>query len=380
MFYPSKIVLCEQKAFIQLGYLTSNIVNCTSVFMKKTKAHTVGVVGAGSFGTTIATLLAHNTEVLIFSRRDEVIDSINQRNTHLNILLSDKIRATGDLEEITSKCQLIFPVLPSSSFRITMKSMAPYLTPGHILIHGTKGLDISGIPIDDLMKVNLSSKHIHPMSTVIKQETSVLRMGCLAGPNLYKEILEGQPTACVIASEYDEVIRIGSEYLSSRYFFVFGSYDMVGAEMAGALKNIIALASGMLEGKGMGKNIQAMLITRGLRELIELGRAVGATHRSFLGTAGIGDLIATATSNKSRNFTFGMRYARGEKMQAIIDDMNEIVEGVRTVRIAYQLARYHHVRVPIINMIYSVLFEGMDVERAIEFLMRYPYLPDVDFI
>ncbi|NOT36169.1 MAG: NAD(P)-dependent glycerol-3-phosphate dehydrogenase [Saprospiraceae bacterium] len=348
--------------------------------MKKSNPHIVGVVGAGSFGTTVATLLAHNTDVLIFSRRNEVIKNINSLNTHLNIRLSEKIKATGDVDEITEKCKLIFPVLPSSSFRTTMKSMAPYLTPGHILIHGTKGLDISNINIDDLLKVNLSSKHIHTMSNVIKQETNVVRIGCLAGPNLYKEILEGQPTACVIASEYDEVIKIGSEYLASKYFFVFGSYDMVGAEMAGALKNIIALASGMLEGRGLGKNLQAMLITRGLRELIELGRAVGATHRSFLGTAGIGDLIATATSNKSRNFTFGYRYAKGEKMEDIIKDMQEIVEGVRTVRIAHQLARFHHIRVPIINMIYSVLFDQMDVNKAIEFLMRYPYLPDVDFI
>ncbi|MEP7196858.1 MAG: NAD(P)H-dependent glycerol-3-phosphate dehydrogenase [Saprospiraceae bacterium] len=348
--------------------------------MKKSNPHIVGVIGAGSFGTTISTLLAHNTDVLLFSRRSEVIESINKKNTHLNIKLSEKIKATGDLSEITEKCQLIFPILPSSSFRTTMKSMSTLLTPGHILIHGTKGLDISGVPIEDMMKVNLSSKHIHTMSTVIKQETSVLRTGCLAGPNLYKEILEGQPTACVIASEFDEVIKIGSEYLTSKYFFVFGSYDLVGAEMAGALKNIIALASGMLDGKGLGKNIQAMLITRGLRELIELGRSVGATHRSFLGTAGIGDLIATATSNKSRNYTFGYRYAKGEKMEDIVEDMNEIVEGIRTVRIAQQLARYHHVRVPIISMIYSVLFEKMDVQKAIEFLMRYPYLPDVDFI
>ncbi|MEO6189007.1 MAG: NAD(P)H-dependent glycerol-3-phosphate dehydrogenase [Saprospiraceae bacterium] len=348
--------------------------------MKKSNSYTVGVVGAGSFGTTISTLLAHNTDVLIFSRRKEVIDSINQKNLHLNIKLSDKIKATGDIEEITKNCQLIFPVLPSSSFRTTMKSMSPYLTPGHILIHGTKGLDISDIAIDDIMKLNLSSKQIHTMSSVIKQETSVLRIGCLAGPNLYKEILEGQPTACVIASEYDEVIKIGSEYLSSRFFFVFGSYDMVGAEMAGALKNIIAVASGLLEGRGLGKNIQAMLITRGLRELIEIGKAYGATHRSFLGAAGIGDLIATATSNKSRNFTFGYRYAKGEKMDDIIQDMQEIVEGIRTVRIAQQLARYHHLRVPIISMIYNVLFDGMDVQKAIDFLMRYPYLPDVDFL
>ena len=161
---------------------------------------------------------------------------------------------------------------------------------------------------------------------------------------------------------------------------MFGSYDLLGAEMAGALKNIIALGSGMLAGKGLGKNLEAMLITRGLREMIELGKSVGATSRSFLGTAGIGDLIATATSNKSRNFSFGYRLGKGEQMNDIMSSVDEVVEGVRTVRIANQLAKHYHLRLPIINMIYSVVFEKLELEKAIQFLMRYPNLPDVDFI
>ncbi|HRG32928.1 MAG TPA: NAD(P)H-dependent glycerol-3-phosphate dehydrogenase [Saprospiraceae bacterium] len=348
--------------------------------MKIKEKALVGVVGAGSFGTTIATLLAHNADVLLFSRRKQIVDNINEHNTHINLTLSKRIRATDQIEEITQSCSLIFPVVPSASFRDTIKSMSPFLTPGHILIHGTKGLDLSDLPLNEISHIKISRKQIHTMSEVIRQETPVLRIGCLAGPNLYREILEGQPTACVIASEYDEVIKAGSEYLASKIFYVFGSYDLVGAEMAGALKNIIALASGMLAGKGMGKNIQAMLITRGLREMIEIGRAVGATHRSFLGTAGIGDLIATATSEKSRNFTFGYRFSQGESMQEIISSMDEIVEGVRTVQIAHQLAKYYQIRVPIIQMIFSVLFEQMELEKAIQYLMRYPYLPDVDFI
>ncbi len=352
---------------------------CNPFLMNYKKAK-VGVVGAGSFGTTIATLLAHNSEVLLFSRKKDVVDRINNENVHLNIKLSPKIKATDQIEELIHECGLIFPVVPSESFRSTIQAMSPYLTPGHILIHGTKGLDISDISLNELSKTQISRKHIHTMSEVIRAESQVVRVGCLAGPNLYKEILDGQPTACVIASEYDEVIKIGSEYLTSKYFFVFGSYDLVGAEMAGALKNIIALASGMLAGRGLGKNIQAMLITRGLREMIELGRCVGATHRSFLGTAGIGDLIATATSDKSRNFTFGMRFGRGEKMNDIIDSMDEVVEGVRTVRIAYQLAKSYQLRVPIIQMIYSVIFESFELDKAIQFLMRYPFGPDVDFI
>ena len=136
----------------------------------------------------------------------------------------------------------------------------------------------------------------------------------------------------------------------------------------------------MLAGKGLGKNLEAMLITRGLREMIELGRSVGATSRSFLGTTGIGDLIATATSTKSRNFSFGYRLGKGETLQEIIQSVDEVVEGVRTVRIANQLAKHYHLRLPIINMIYSVVYDQLDLEKAIQFLMRYPYLPDVDFV
>lgn len=340
----------------------------------------IAVVGAGSFGTTIATLLAHNTDVLIFSRQQEVVDRINNEHRNIGETLSPRIKATRSLEEICTSAHLIFPVVPSENFRETCVAMSPFLTPAHILIHATKGLDIAGIPIAGLAKVNISRKNIHTMSEVIREETSVIRVGCLAGPNLYREILDKQPAASVIASEFDEVIKAGSEVLSSRYFFVFGSYDLIGAEMAGALKNIIALGSGMLAGKGLGKNLEAMLITRGLREMIELGKSVGATSRSFLGTAGIGDLIATATSNKSRNFSFGYRMGKGEQMKDIIASMDEVVEGVRTVRIANQLAKHYHLRLPIINMIYSVVFEGLELEKAIQFLMRYPNLPDVDFL
>ncbi|MBK7232795.1 MAG: NAD(P)-dependent glycerol-3-phosphate dehydrogenase [Saprospiraceae bacterium] len=348
--------------------------------MSSQTKHKAGVLGAGSFGTTVSTLLAHNSEVLLYTRRQEVVNQINKEGIHLGIKLSSNIKATTDLEAITSECNLIFPIVPSENFRPTLKRLSPFLNPGHILIHGTKGLDLSKINIKELASMSISRKDIHTMSEVMRQETCVSRVGCLAGPNLYKEILQGQPTACVIASEFDEVIKVGSEYLASKYFFVFGSYDLVGAEMAGALKNIIALAAGMLFGKGLGKNIQAMLITRGLREMIELGRAMGATHRSFLGTAGIGDLIATATSENSRNFQFGYRFSKGESLDQIISSMDETVEGLRTTRIAYQLAKNYQIRVPIIQMIFSVLFEGIELEKAIQFLMRYPYLPDVDFI
>ncbi|MBK9995188.1 MAG: NAD(P)H-dependent glycerol-3-phosphate dehydrogenase [Saprospiraceae bacterium] len=347
----------------------------------KSKNRKVAVIGAGSFGTTIATLLAHNSdEVYLFTRRSELVEKINQDHQHLNVNLAPQIKASSNLQEILETCSLIFPVVPSESFRNTIIAMSEYLTPAHILIHGTKGLDLTGINLGEIGERTISRNNIHTMSEVIREESCVLRVGCLSGPNLSKEILEGQPTACVIASEYDEVIQVGQESLASRYFFVFGSYDMIGAEMAGALKNIIALGSGMLAGRGLGKNIQAMLITRGLREMIELGKAVGATHRSFLGTAGIGDLIATATSEKSRNYSFGIRLAEGDTREEILKSMDEVVEGVRTVKIAYSLSKHYHLRTPIISMIYNVVFDNLSVDKAIHYLMRYPFLPDVDFI
>ena len=218
------------------------------------------------------------------------------------------------------------------------------------------------------------------MSQLIDEETTAIRIGCLSGPNLAKEILEGQPTATVIASEYNEVIELGKNYLSSSRFYVFGSNDIRGAEVAGALKNIIALGAGILDGKGMGKNMQGMLITRGLNEMIHLGKAMGANYASFLGTAGIGDLVATASSTKSRNFSFGQRLGKGMTLEEARMDQAELAEGVRTLEIARQLMKYHKIQLPIMSLLYEVVYNGRDLITSIENLMRFPFGSDVDFI
>lgn len=338
----------------------------------------VGVIGSGKFGTTIAHLLSENVEVILFTRRQNVADDINNNHNHLGVAFPPTIRATTDIETIARSCKVIFPVIPSSHFRSTMKAFYPYLTPEHILIHGTKGLDCTLNKEDNDHK--LSRNDVSTMSEVIKQETNVLRVGCLSGPNLANEILQGQPTATVIASDYDEVIDYGESYLSSNRFFVFASHDILGAELAGALKNIIALGSGILGGLDLGKNIQAMLITRGLREMIAFGKAMGATSRSFVGTAGIGDLIATATSKHSRNYQFGKAIGQGKSMEEALDQMTEVAEGVNTVKIAKALADYYDIKVPITQMIYSAIYEKYPIDRAIHYLMRYPFSPDVDFL
>lgn len=336
---------------------------------------TVGVIGAGSFGTAIANLLSENVNVLLYSRHDEQIKQINETHYTGSIQLSPRIQAIGDLEELTSTCRLIFPIVPSSTFREMMKGLAPYLRPYHFLIHGTKGFDLTG----DTEK-NIHPSQVHTLSEVITQESVVIRTGCLGGPNLAAELHEGQPAATVIGSRFEEVIDVGRRVLQSSRFHVFGTHDILGAELAGALKNAIAIGSGVLAGLGLGKNMQALLITRGLTEMIYFGKALGATPHAFLGTAGIGDLIATATSEKSRNFSLGFRLAAGETLRTVQSEMPELAEGVRTLRTIRDVGRYYKINTPITNLLYRVVFDGLSPVKAIEFLMTHPWSVDVDFL
>lgn len=340
----------------------------------------VGVIGSGSFGLTLSKLLSENVDVLLYTRRDETFHDINNTKNYLGYDIPERLTATQDIKEICGRCDLLFPVVPSKYFRELMSSMAPYLKPHHILIHGTKGLASDAVSQERFDKGDFHRKEIFAMSEVILSETPVLRVGCLSGPNLAKEILAGQPAATVIASPFDEVIKKGQEVLSSRLFSVFGSDDLKGAELAGAIKNIIAIGSGILGGHGLGKNMQAALITRGLREMIQFGEAMGASSTSFLGIAGIGDLIATATSESSRNYTFGLRLGKGEAREEIEASSGETIEGIRTLKIVYHLGIQEGLRLPIVTMLYKIVFEGFTIDKAIRALMTYTYGDDVDFI
>ncbi len=334
----------------------------------------VGVIGAGSFGVAIANLMALKSDVLLFSRNKKTVDDMNSTRSGFGQSLAGRISLTNDPEELLSQCRLLFPMVPSSAFRDMMRNFAPYLLPDHFIIHGTKGFDI--YPHNDTITRN----EVHTMSEVIRQESCVVRIGCLSGPNLAVEIMNGQPTATVIGSRFKEVIDAGKEVLQSPLFHVFGNYDILGAEIAGALKNIIAIGSGILEAKGMGKNLQAMLITRGLTEMIYFGKAMGATVSAFLGTAGIGDLIATATSSDSRNFSFGFELGKGKTKQQISSEMPELAEGVNTLQVIHQLGKYYRLKTPIFDVIYKIVFEDFEIETAIRYLITFPYDIDVDFL
>lgn len=337
----------------------------------------VGVIGSGSFGTTIATLLAENVDVLVYSRNPSTIENINVHHKHQGVSLAPNIRAVNELSVVAESCNLIFPAVPSASFRSMAKALSPHVHAGHYIIHTTKGLDTGNMDPQNLDDINMSD--VKTMSEVIREETNVLRIGVISGPNLAREILDHQPAATVIASEYDEVVELGTKVLKSKRFYCFGSNDLKGAELAGTFKNIIALGSGLLEGLNLGKNLQSLLITRGLMEMISFGEEFGTTRKAFFGLSGVGDLVATATSEKSRNFRYGMYWAEGQSQEEIVHKLNEVVEGVRTLNIVYHLSKKHKIQLPLTQMLYRIFFEDHDPIKAIDYLMRYPFTDDVIF-
>jgi glycerol-3-phosphate dehydrogenase (NAD(P)+) len=345
------------------------------------KLGTIGVLGSGSFGTAMANILAENNDVILYTRRDDVIENILKNRENFGQKMNSRVSVTKNLQEVAEKCKLIYPILSSSGFREVMVKIAPFLTPAHVMIHGTKGLDVSlagsDIDINDFAE---SRNYIFTMSNVILQETPVKRVGCLAGPNLAGEIAKGLPAASVIASKYDEVINLGIQSLKNNRFRVYSSHDLIGAEMSGVLKNPIAIASGIHTGLGLGDNARALLITRGLSEMIRIGKALGSDMTGFFGLAGIGDLIATCSSNLSRNFTIGYRLSQGEKLENIVSTMSEVAEGINTIKIACSVSRHYKIKTPILDALNAILFEGKEPKESLQDLMESPTSADVDFL
>lgn len=341
----------------------------------------VGVIGAGSFGTATANLLAENKRVFLYARNPENVERMQKERMSAGQTLHSNIIPTNDIAEVIQSCYVLFPVISSDGFRDMIRKMAPFLRPDHILIHGTKGLAVKKKGLEKLkQKARISRKNVLTMSELIREESVVVRVGCIAGPNLAKEIGKHLPAATVIASRFDEVIHAGSSALRSQRFQVYGSYDIFGVELAGVFKNILAIGSGIVSGLELGENARALLITKGWAEIIKLSEKLGADVKSFLGLAGIGDIIATCSSPNSRNYTVGYRLAKGEHIHAITESMEEVAEGVNTIRIANGLANYYGVNCPIIKTLYQGMHEDLPVEAGIEYLMRGRLGMDVEFI
>ncbi len=340
----------------------------------------VGVIGAGSFGTAIANILAEKNNVLLYSHRPERVTEIAQTRSSHGHALKENIEVTNDLERMGRSCEVLFPIVPSANFRSMMKELSPFLKPYHILIHGTKGFDqnIGNSKIN--LNNKLSREHIRTMSEVILEESSVVRVGCLAGPNLAREISELKPAASVVASHFNEVISTGQSLLRNDRFLIYGSNDLIGIELCGILKNIIAVGAGTIAGLGLGENSRALFISRGLVEMVHIGKALGGNAQAFLGLAGVGDLIATSASNLSRNYTVGFRLAQGESIDEIIASMDEVAEGVKTITIINELSKTYKVRCPITETLKRIIQGEMTVNDAHKFLMKFPFRAEIDFL
>lgn len=319
----------------------------------------VTVIGGGSWGTTLAHLIAQNDQpVKLWVRQPELAAAMNA--THRNprylteIALDPRLVATSSLAEAAHDAAVFLLMVPSHSLREVMRELGGLLDGSHVLIHGIKGIEPGTFK---------------RMSQILREESCCRKIGVLSGPNLAREVAQGHPSATVIASHFPEVIEAGTRLLKCRTFRVYGNDDVVGTELGGSLKNIVAIASGMAHGLGFGDNTMAMLLTRGLAEIARLGVHLEANPITFSGLSGIGDLMATCFSPLSRNYQVGFRVARGETLDAVTADLRQVAEGVRTARTVAEYAQAQGIYMPITTGVYRVLFEGITPRAALEALL-----------
>ncbi len=313
----------------------------------------VVVLGGGSWGTTVAHLAAHNAETTLWCRDDAVAQNINDNCCNHRYLdgyeLHPSLQATSNLEAAVTKADLLVVGVPSSAFRETLSLSAAFLRPWVPVVSLTKGLE-QGTAMR--------------MSEIINEELPGHPAGALTGPNLAKEILAGSAAASVVAMADKEIAETLQRIFTTDNFRVYTNSDVVGCELGGALKNVIAVATGMADGLGTGDNTRAAVITRGLAELTRLGVAMGGDPITFAGLAGMGDLVATCISDQSRNRFVGERLGQGMKVDEVIAEMNQVAEGIKTVRVVHQLAEAYGVDMPITSEVYAVVAEGRTASEA----------------
>jgi glycerol-3-phosphate dehydrogenase (NAD(P)+) len=323
------------------------------------KALRVAVFGGGSWGTTVAALTCRNAPVTLWARNPDTVDEINREHTNRTYLpdarLPESLRATHDIGEAVEGADLIVMGIPSQNFRGVLEEISRHLRPWVPIISLTKGLEL-----DTRMR----------MTEIINEVVPDHPVGVLTGPNLAREIMSGQAAAGVIAMEDEIIVRSLQQVFKSGLFRVYTNTDVVGCELGGVLKNIIAIAVGMGDGLGAGDNTRAALITRGLAEVTRLGVALGGRARTFSGLAGMGDMIATCTSPQSRNRHVGMELARGKAMEQIAGEMFMVAEGAKSAPAVITLADEHNIDMPITRDVYRVLTGETNARGVYRGLLR----------
>jgi glycerol-3-phosphate dehydrogenase (NAD(P)+) len=319
----------------------------------------VGLLGGGSWGTTVASLVCRNAPVTLWARNADTVNEINTHHTNEKYLpgaaLPERLVATHDIAEAVRDADVIVMGIPSQSFRSVLEEVGKHIRAWVPVLSLTKGLEL-----DTRMR----------MTQIINQVLPGHPVGVLTGPNLAREIMAGQAAASVIAMEDEIIVCELQNLFKSGLFRVYTNTDVVGCELGGVLKNIIAIAVGMGDGQGAGDNTRAALITRGLAEVTRLGVAMGGRPETFAGLAGMGDMIATCTSPQSRNRHVGIELGKGRNMQEIIDEMVMVAEGAKSAPAVMALADEYGVEMPIASDVYRVLNGESNARTAYRGLLR----------
>jgi len=330
----------------------------------------VAVIGGGSFGTAIANIVAENGhDAWLWMRNAGRAEEINTRHTNNEYLpgytLSEHLRATLDLTEAVAGSDVVFMAVPSSSCREVASQVAQCIDKDAMVVSLTKGIEPSGFRL---------------MSEIIEEEMPAVRLGVLSGPNLAREIASRQLTGSVIASADDELCKHIQQLLHCSYFRVYDSPDRYGVELGGALKNIYAMMAGMGAALGLGQNTQAMLMTRALAEMSRFAVQLGANPLTFLGLAGVGDLIVTCMSPLSRNYRVGYALGEGKPLDDVLAGMDQVAEGINTLKLVRDKAAELNVYMPLANGLYEILYNHRSIADVVGNLMGSEQNIDVEFV
>ena len=332
--------------------------------------HDVAVLGGGSFGSAMAKVLGENGHTVHFWMRDEAqADEI--RDTGINSRYMPDVALTGDIQPTTSlpeavgNAEIVFVAIPSKAFRSVIRENSSEFREGQIVVSLTKGIEEHGFKL---------------MSEILQEEIPRSRIGVLSGPNLAGEIGSQDLTATVIAAKDPDVRRTVQELLGCEYLRVYANVDVYGVELAGALKNIYAIVAGLASARKLGENAKAMLITRGLAEMSRFAVSLGANPMTFMGLAGVGDLIVTCTSPKSRNYRVGYAVGNGQALDDAVAELGQVAEGIYTLKLVKEKSEAIGIYMPLVRGLYEILYDGASISAVINSLMMSVQNSDVEFI
>ena len=329
----------------------------------------IAVIGGGSFGTVVANIIALNGhDVQFWMRSSDLVNEVNECHENSQYLpgyaLSRRVVATESMADAVTKSSLIFVAVPSSSFREVVKQIVVFAPDEVMLISTTKGIEPSSFKL---------------MSQVLDEESPNSKIGVLSGPNLAKEIASKHPTGTVIASNIEEIRETVKEVLRSDTFRVYTNDDMFGIELGGSLKNIYAIIAGLAASIGMGHNTNSMLVTRALAEMARFGRELGADPMTFLGLAGVGDLVVTCSTPLSRNYRIGQALGEGRSIEQALTEVGQVAEGVNTLKLVKEKADELGVYMPLVNGLYRIVYDNLPIKNIVSSLTLSEEALDVEF-